>query len=201
MKSERSMRMSDRMDAPRPLLNAANDASERCWLREPDSNDVGAVAAWFAQVDINQWFDFGLGRQDLPALALHAMLNTGRHRIRVFGPDGCRTPSGLIAVSDVTHRFATGSFWVVRDRRRPAYPDMTYEASQRLLREAFELEQLHCITAWAVQNNARSRRLLARLGFRLIGLQRDCHVVDDMRVGRLLYDLLPEELAVVSDVS
>nr|WP_244137471.1 MULTISPECIES: GNAT family protein [Burkholderia] len=189
------------MSAPRPRLNAANDASERCWLREPDSDDVGAIAAWFARADINQWFDFGLGRQDLPSLALHAMLNTGRHRIRMFGPDGCRSPSGLVAVSDVTHRFATGSFWVLRDKQRPAYPDMAYDASRQLLHETFDRDQLHCITAWAVHSNVPSQRLLARLGFRLIGLQRDCHLVNDVRVGRLLYDLLPDDLADSSGVS
>jgi len=193
--------MNDRVTAQRPRLNATNKASERCWLREPDPGDVGAITTWFAQADINQWFDFGLGRQDLPPLALHAMLNTGRHRIRVFGPDRCRSPSGLVAVSDVTHRFATGSFWVLRDKRRPAYPDMTYDASKRLLCEAFELDRLRCITAWAVQSNGRSQRLLARLGFRLIGLQRDCHLVNNVRIGRLLYDLLPDELTVASGTS
>jgi RimJ/RimL family protein N-acetyltransferase len=41
----------------------------------------------------------------------------------------------------------------------------------------------------------RSRRLLERIGFHLIGLQRDCHVMHGSRFGRALYDLLPEDLA------
>ncbi|RQS69206.1 N-acetyltransferase [Burkholderia sp. Bp8963] len=188
--------MSDCISTKRPRLHAMNETSTRYWLREPNHDDVQDIAAWLAQSDINRWFDFGLGRQSLPALAVHAMLHAGRHRIRVFGPAGYRTPSGLVAVSDVTHRFATGSFWVLRDRHRPAYPNMTYDASKHLLREAFECDRLSCITAWALQCNAPSQRLLAKLGFRLIGLQRECHLIEGMRDGRLLYDLLPDDLAV-----
>jgi RimJ/RimL family protein N-acetyltransferase len=164
------------------------------WYREPDSNDLNDIAAWLADPDINQWFDFGQGRHTLPLLALQIMMQSGRHRVRVFGPTGHKLASGLVAVSDLTHAFGTGSFWVLRDSRRPACKDMTLLASTQILREAFEITRLHCITAWAIDSNVRSRRLLERIGFRLIGLQRDCHVMHGSRFGRVLYDLLPADL-------
>ena len=168
--------------------------SGSCWLREPDSNDVNDIAAWLAEPDINQWFDFGQGRQTLPVLAVQLMMQSGRHRLRVFGPTGHKLASGLVAVSDLTHVFGTGSFWVLRDRRRRACRDMTLLASTEILREAFETDRLNCITAWAVDCNVRARCLLERIGFRLIGLQRDCHVMHGSRFGRVLYDLLPADL-------
>ncbi|CAM2197855.1 N-acetyltransferase [Paraburkholderia kururiensis] len=164
------------------------------WLREPEPDDVNDIVAWFAQPALGQWFDFGQGRQVLPPLAVQAMLQSGRHRMRVFGPAGYRAPSGLVAVSDVTHRFATGSFWVLRDRSRPICANMTRNAARQTLRHAFDHDGLRCVTAWAVDCNVPSHRLLAHLGFRLIGLQRDCHLIEGTRVGRLLYDLLPGEL-------
>lgn len=148
-----------------------------------------------SDLDINQWFDFGQGRQTLSVLAVQLMMQSGRHRLRVFGPIGNNDASGLVAISDLAHAFGTASFWVLRDSRRPASRDMTFVASTRLLREAFESDQLHCITAWAVDCNVRSRRLLERIGFRPIGLQRDCHVMHRSRFGRVLYDLLPPDLA------
>lgn len=172
-----------------------------CWLREPEDDDVQDIVAWLARPGIHSWFDFGEGRQTLPALALQAMLQGRRHRIRVFGPDGHRAASGLVAVSDVTHRFSTGSFWVLRDSLRPACRDMTYQASTRILQQAFACDRLASITAWAVLCNLRSRRLLKRIGFRAIGMQRDCHVIQGTRTGRMLYDLLPHELTVVQDNS
>lgn len=169
--------------------------SSSCWLREAGSTDVNDIAAWLAEPDINQWFDFGQGRQTLSVLAVQFMMQSGRHRLRVFGPIGNNDASGLVAISDLAHAFGTASFWVLRDRRRPASRDMTFVASTRLLREAFESERLHCVTAWAVDCNVRSRRLLERIGFRLIGMQRDCHVMHGSRFGRVLYDLLPADLA------
>jgi RimJ/RimL family protein N-acetyltransferase len=165
-----------------------------CWLREPDGNDVNDIATWLADPGINQWFDFGQGRQTLPVLAVQLMMQGGRHRLRVFGATGNPLASGLVAVSDLTHAFGTGSFWVLRDSRRPACRNMTLLASTAILREAFEIGRLHCITAWAVDCNVRSRRLLERIGFRMIGMQRDCHVMQGSRCGRVLYDLLPGDL-------
>ncbi|MBY8605959.1 GNAT family N-acetyltransferase [Burkholderia arboris] len=165
-----------------------------CWLREANRGDIRDIAAWLARPAIAQWFDFGLGRQALPALAVQAMVQNDRHRLRVFGMVGSHHPSGLVAISDITHRFGLGSFWVLRDPSRAACANMTLEASRQLLREGFAHDRLHCIGAWAAQSNVRSQRLLARLGFRLIGLQRNCHIVDGQRMGRLLYDLLPENL-------
>ncbi|WP_408583552.1 GNAT family N-acetyltransferase [Paraburkholderia tropica] len=170
------------------------EGTSSCWLREPDGNDVNDIVAWLADQGINQWFDFGQGRQTVPALAAQFMIQSGRHHLRVFGPAGHTPASGLVAVSDLTHAFGTGSFWVLRDRRRPACRDMTLLASTAILREAFEPGGMHCITAWAVDCNVRSRRLLERIGFRLIGMQRDCHVMQGSRFGRVLYDLLPGDL-------
>ncbi len=182
---------------PQPSMdNAASHAtSSTFWLREPGLNDIDDIVAWLAQPTISRWFDFGLGRQTLPALAMQAMVHSRQHRIRVFGSVGYTVPSGIVAVSDVTHRFATGSFWILRDRLRPTCVNLAFNAATYLLHEAFVRDRLRCITAWAVDCNVPSQRLLVRLGFRLIGQQRDCHLVDGMRVGRLLYDLLPNDLA------
>jgi len=163
-------------------------------MREANSEDVREIAMWLACPEISQWFDFGLGRQALSTLAVQAMVQSDRNRIRVFGAVGTTLPSGVVAIGDVTHRFGLGSFWVLRDHRRAACPHMTLDASKRMLRDGFEIDRLHCIGAWVVQDNIRSQRLLARLGFCQIGLQRNCHLVGGQRVGRLLYDLLPENL-------
>ncbi len=172
-----------------------------CWLGEPERSDVKDIARWLAEPSIHQWFDFGLGRQTLSVLALQLMVQSARHRLRVFGPIGSELASGVVAVSDREHAFGTGSFWVLRDTQRPTCKDMTFIAATQLLREAFDTDQLHCITAWAVDCNVRSQRLLERIGFRAIGLQRNCHAMRGTRFGRLLYDLLPAELAHDADTS
>jgi RimJ/RimL family protein N-acetyltransferase len=164
------------------------------WVRSPDRQDVDLIEAWFAQPRINQWFDFGLGRQQLSALALQLMLLSDRHHILMFGCAGHETASGLVAVSDITHTFGTGSFWVLRDASRPVYAGITYDASLRIIHDTFKRYEMRCITAWAVQNNVRSQRLLKRIGFRRIGIQRACHLIGGQLRGRVLYDLTPADL-------
>ncbi|QNB17131.1 GNAT N-acetyltransferase [Paraburkholderia tropica] len=176
-------------------LSPTTGRTGSCWLREPGSNDVNDIVGWLTEPDINQWFDFGQGRQTLSVPAVWLMVRGSRHRLRVFGPAGHETASGLVAVTDLAHAFGTASFWVLRDSQRPASRDMTFLAAIALLREVFDTDRSRCVTAWAADCNVRSRRLLERIGFRLIGLQRDCHVLRNSRCGRVLYDLLPADLA------
>ncbi|WP_421073654.1 GNAT family N-acetyltransferase [Paraburkholderia sp. A2WS-5] len=186
--------------AERTGISVGANGSRACWLREPDANDIDDIVAWLAEPDINQWFDFGEGRQTLSLLAIRLMMQSGRHRLRMFGLAGHDVASGLVAVSDLSHAFGNGSFWVLRDARRPVFSDMTLLASRQILRNAFEADRLSCVTAWAVDCNVRSHRLLQRIGFRTIGLQRNCHVMHGSRYGRVLYDLLPEDIIDDSDL-
>lgn len=78
-----------------------------CWLREANRDDMRDIADWLARAVIAQWFDFGLGRQSLTLLAVQAMTQSDRHRLRVFGVHGTNRPSGLVAISDVTHRLVS----------------------------------------------------------------------------------------------
>lgn len=191
------MNIRTRAQDRQPIADRVADSSkpEGCWLREPGRKDVDLIETWFAQPEISQWFDFGLGRQQLSGLALQIMLQSKRHHILMFGCAGHETASGLVAVSDVTHSFGTGSFWVLRDASRPTYTGMTHDASITIIQNAFMRYRLHCITAWVVEDNARSQHLLERIGFRRIGTQRACHVAGDKYVGRVLYDLIPTDLA------
>ncbi len=181
---------------PNLPANAAGmpDCACRCWLREPDVRDIDDIHAWLRQPAMHQWFDFGLGRQELPAPALQVMLRNGRHHLRVFGAPGHDVASGLVAVSDIAHAFASASFWVLREPSRPVCAGMTPDATHAILHEAFERYRLRCITAWAVQTNTRSQALLARVGFRRIGIQRACHVINGQSLARVLYDLTPAGL-------
>ncbi|WP_118181145.1 GNAT family N-acetyltransferase [Paraburkholderia phosphatilytica] len=183
---------------PSATLSASPSATVRaaghCWLREPAGDDLVAIEAWFANPAANQWFDFGQGRQSLPMHALRAMLLGGRHYLRVFGEAPRAEACGLVAVNDVTHPFASGSFWVLRDPLCHARPGITCDASVCILREVFKQYGLRSVSAWAVECNVRSQRLLTRVGFRRIGLQRYCHRLDGQYVGRILYDLVPAEL-------
>jgi RimJ/RimL family protein N-acetyltransferase len=51
---------------------------------------------------------------------------------------------------------------------------------------------LHTVNTWVVEHNP-SLRIIERLGFRLIGRQRQSHCIDGRAYDRLLFDLLASE--------
>jgi len=65
-------------------------------------------------------------------------------------------------------------------------------ASSKLMTIAFRDLGLHSVNTWAVEHN-QSIRVIERLGFRLIGRQRQCHEIDGRLYDRLLFDLLASE--------
>ena len=79
---------------------------------------------------------------------------------------------------------------------RPIRRGLATRAVNELLTEAFGAG-LRAIAAWAVDSNTPSIRVLERNGFRLIGRQRRCHVVDGQARDRLLFDLLAAEHEVI----
>jgi RimJ/RimL family protein N-acetyltransferase len=57
---------------------------------------------------------------------------------------------------------------------------------------AFQELGLHSVNTWTVEHNP-SQRGVARLGFRFIGRQRQCHFISGQPYDRLLFDLLASE--------
>ncbi len=69
----------------------------------------------------------------------------------------------------------------------------TTAAVSRLLAIGFNELSLRAISAWAVEANHPSIRVLEKNGFRYIGKQRACHIVNGTVMDRLLFDLVSDE--------
>ena len=63
------------------------------------------------------------------------------------------------------------------------------------MRIGFHELDLRAIHAWAVDGNEASVRILESIGFRRIGRQRQCHAIEGKRRDRLLFDIVPSDLA------
>ena len=149
------------------------------------------VARWLGEPENYQWLDFGDGQQLVTPMLLKIMLQRDTHFLRAYtSMDG--VPIGVIALNSIDRRSGTGTFWGVtgdKSFRSRGYGTM---ASSRFLTMAFDELGLHSINTWAVEHNP-SRKIIERLGFRLIGRQRQCHRMGDRLYDRVLYDLLASE--------
>ena len=159
-------------------------------LRPLEASDVSVVAGWLHRRENYKWLDFGTGLQIIFPPSLELMTESEKHCLRVYGFNGAAEPWGLVALSNIDQTFKTAFLWYVLGNKEFARYGHTSYAVYRLLRIGFFELGLRAINAWAVDVNLPSIRVLQKNGFRYIGKQRACHVVDGMPRDRLHFDLI-----------
>lgn len=163
-------------------------------LCPPDASTLPLVAAWLGREDIYRWLDFGLGVQRVSLVSLKMMTQRDIHCLRVYTPEGEDCPAiGVVGLSNISRTFRTATVWALLGERRYGSSGHTYRATARLLTHGFRELGLVSVNAWSVDKNVASQRTLRRLGFREIGRQRQCHLMDGRLHDRLLFDLLASE--------
>jgi RimJ/RimL family protein N-acetyltransferase len=162
-------------------------------LRPLEDGDTGTVARWLGDPERAKWLSFGPGVDMISPLALKVMLRREQHLLRLFdaAPDG--PAIGVVALSDIDLRFRIAMLWYALGDGAHRGRGCTSRAVGMLLTMGFAELGLEAVNAWAVDGNVASIRILERNGFKLIGRQRRCHVVDGTRHDRLLFDLIASE--------
>ena len=168
------------------------DPDPRMQLLPIDSPALMSLATrWLGEQDNYQWLDFGDGRQIVTPALLKIMLQRNTHFLRTYTNfDG--VPIGVVALNSIDRRSGTGTFWGLTGDKRFRNRGYATIAADRFLTLAFSELGLHSINTWAVAHNP-SRKIIERLGFRLIGQQRQCHRMNGELYDRVFYDLLASE--------
>lgn len=156
---------------------------------------VEVVAGWMGDKRNYQWLDFGNGVQMLDRATLRIMTQKQIHVLRAYTADDDVTPIGIVGLSNVDRLFKTATIWVLLGDKTMSSKGYPLRASARMLTLGFRDLGLRAIDAWAVECNHASIRIIKRLNFRCIGMQRRSHCIDGRVYGRLLFDILPEEHA------
>lgn len=154
---------------------------------------IERVAGWLGEKRNYQWLDFGNGVQKLSPMSLKFMVQKDIHFLRAFTSDDDVSPIGVVGLSNVDQHFKTATIWVVLGEKTMSNKGYPLRASSRILTLGFEELGLRVINAWAVATNHASVRIIERLNFRRIGIQRRCHCIDGQAHDRLLFDLLADE--------
>jgi RimJ/RimL family protein N-acetyltransferase len=150
------------------------------------------AAGWLQQKENHQWLDFGDGSQRITPALLRIMSQRSNHFIRLYALSGGEPAIGIVALSDVDRHMRTGSLWAVAGDKSHRNLGCAQVACTQLLALAFRELGLHSVNTWTVEHNA-STRIAVRLGFRFVGRQRQCHIIDGRPYDRLLFDLLASE--------
>lgn len=158
-----------------------------------DEERLTLAADWCAAPDNWQWLDFGPAGRVPSGMTLRVMARRPEHRIRLFTDDGDVRPIGLVALSEIHRTFRTANLWYLLGDKSRGGQGFTSRAAGMVLDDAFGDLGLEAITAWVVEGNEPSVRILERHGFRTIGRRRRCHRLDDRPVDRTYFDLLASE--------
>lgn len=162
-------------------------------IRSLGTSDIEYVASWFAKEDVRQWLDFGGGVQALNATSLQSMARSESSLCRLFTSDTNDFPIGVVGFSNISPNFHSAVLWYVLGESDFCGCGYTSRAVSKMLTVGFSQLGLRSVSAWTVEHNVASIRVLQRNNFRLIGRQRQAHVIDGRCADRLLFDLLTTE--------
>lgn len=154
--------------------------------------DFELAARWLQRKENSQWLDFGGSCQRMTPAVLRIMAQRDTHCIRLYCVPGDDAPVGIVALCNVDRNMRTGTLWGVAGEKSFRCRGFAQVAASRLLTLAFHELGLHSVNTWIVAHNP-SQRSAARLGFRYVGRQRQCHFIDGQPYDRLLFDLLASE--------
>jgi RimJ/RimL family protein N-acetyltransferase len=168
-------------------------------LIPPDSSELLELAArWLARKENYQWLDFGDGRQLASREWLKMAMQRQTTALRVFTSDREYQPIGVAGLSNINTHFGTAGAWVVLGEKSFARQGYATRAVSRLLTYGFTELHLRSIHTWVVEHSV-SIEVVRRVGFKPIGRQRECHVIDGRTYDRLWFDLLASEHKEIAD--
>jgi len=151
-----------------------------------------AVASWLARKENYQWLDFGNDTQPVAPALLKIMTQRDTHFLRAYTGDTDDVPIGVCGLNSINRTVNSATFWGASGDKSFRSRGYGTRAGSLFLTLAFRDLGLHTINTWVVEHNP-SIKIIARLGFRFVGRQRQCHQIDGHRHDRLLFDLLASE--------
>lgn len=189
------------MSPPNPLPDALDLVTPRLWLRPLRPGDAAALFPDMADPEVSRWMAWDPHR-DIAAtetFVAHeaARIEAGRGVTWAIEEDGAfRGIFSLIGLMR-THRVLTydraeAAYWLGAAHRGRG---LATEAGQAVLRFAFGPLRLHKLHVSHFGANMASRALIQRLGFRLVGVQRQEFRKAGVWHDHYLYELLDEEFA------
>lgn len=154
---------------------------------------INLVAHWLAEERNYRWLDFGNGIQAMSAAAIAIMAQRPNQYLRVFTTDDDTTPIGIVGFTNIKKDFKTGTAWIVLGEKQYSMKGYALRAGSQLLTNGFTELGLNSVDVWAAACNFSSLRVINRLGFRQIGVQRQAHIIDGQVYDRHWFDLLASE--------
>lgn len=146
------------------------------------------AARWLSDPAINRWLTSVWRGRQVPVTMLALAARSEKNAIFVVHADG--RPCGLVGLADIDPLDRVAMIWYLVDPEFAGRGAAT-EGIAQVTRHAFEQKGLRCVYAWIMEDNAPSRRVLEKNGYRFAGRLRGATDSGGRPVDRLYYDRVP----------
>jgi RimJ/RimL family protein N-acetyltransferase len=166
-------------------------------LEELSPEQFARVAQWLSDPEINRWLTPEWRRSETSPSMIALAVRSRRNLLFLVRYEG--EPCGLVVLSDIDTVDRTAMIWYLLGVRRLGGKGITAAAVRQLVCLAFERLGLASVYAWAMDDNAVSKRLLLRVGFREAGRLRQSAWSAGRQVDRVYFDMVSGEAPLGSD--
>jgi RimJ/RimL family protein N-acetyltransferase len=153
-----------------------------------------SVAQWLSNPATNQWLASEWRDRVIDPIVIGVAVRNKRNRFFLVRHEG--QPCGLVALADWDAIDKIAMVWYALGDSALGGRGIISKAVRLLVQTAFTEFQIEALYAWIREDNARSRRVLEKTGFREVGHLRSAVCRDGRRADRVYFDLTSEDLAV-----
>ena len=150
-------------------------------------------AEWLSRPEINRWLTAEWRGRTVESTTLAMLLRNKKNRVWLSMCDG--QPCGIVAIADLDAGDHTGRVGSILGESGQSGKGITSQALRQMCASAMQEMGLNSLYAWAMEDNAPSRRVLEKAGFQPSGRIRQAAVSAGRQVDRLYYDLTAQDLS------
>lgn len=160
---------------------------------EPLTPDhFATVAGWLSKPELNEWLTSEWRDRTIDPMLIGVAVRNKRNRLFLVRSDD--VPCGLVALADWDPIDKIAMVWYALGDPGGGGRGVITEAVRELVRTAFDTLGIESLHAWIMEDNARSRRVLEKNGFRETGRLRLAAVHQGRRLDRIYFDLVRQDL-------
>lgn len=159
-------------------------------------NNFSLIADWLMDPNINRWLYTEWRDRKIDDRLIAITSRGGKNHMWLASFEGA--PYGLVAVGNICSKDRSGVMWYLRGSGVKRRSGVMTQCVREVALEAFQILELHSISASTQTGNDGSERLLKSVGFTQVGTFREAFFVEGQFVDRNLFDLLKSDLEITT---
>ena len=161
-------------------------------LREITQEDIRIIKPWLINKENAKWLDSFFQNDGLSDIQLALFLIRKDKKTYMIMCDDI--PVGVIGLTEINEINRSSGIWVLVGDRSYRRKGVCIVSMILILKKAFYDLNLHSVNTWAPEEHFTWRVFIKKIGFKMIGRQRECYMMDGQLKDLILIDILKNDL-------